>query len=110
MTGKGLVPRDPLDICELHLGIVSIHRFNLVSRGSAQHSEDLDELLDAVLSREQRTAHDEFSSHTAQGPGIDLGGVICGSENEFGGTVVPGTNVGHIGFARNELLGGAKVT
>ena len=42
-------------------------------------------------------------------PDVDGGGVVGGAEDELGRAVVAGADVGDVGFALDELLGGAEV-
>jgi hypothetical protein len=40
----------------------------------------------------------------------DIGCVICGAKDEFGGTIVPRADVTDIRFSRDENLGRSKIT
>ena len=58
---------------------------------------------------ERRLTVDHLNQHTAQGPHVDLGCVVGGAENELGGSVAPGTDIGEVGLSLDELLGRSEV-
>ena len=42
-------------------------------------------------------------------PHVDVGRVVCGSEDELGGAVVPRTDVGDVGLSADEVLRAAEI-
>lgn len=57
-----------LDLRELVLHVVRVHRLDLLARRRAEHLDDLDELVDARLSREEGLAQHQLGHHTPGGP------------------------------------------
>ena len=55
-----------LDLWELVLHVVRVHRLDLLARGRAEHLDDLHELVDAALTGEERLAEHELG-HDAAG-------------------------------------------
>ena len=98
-----------LNLRELVLHVVRVHGLDLLPGGRAQDLDDLDELVDAALAREERLAEHKLRHDTARGPDVDVGGVVGGAEDELGGAVVARADVGHVGLAGDQDLGGAEV-
>ena len=42
-------------------------------------------------------------------PHVDVGRVVCGSEDELGGAVVPRTDVGDVGLSADKVLRAAEI-
>lgn len=82
-----------------------VHLLNLLHGGRAQNLDDLDELISRGLAGEEGLADQHLGDHAPDGPDVDGGGVLCGSEDEFWSAVVAGANVGDVGLACNQPLG-----
>ena len=54
-----------LDLRELVLHVVRVHRLDLLPRRGAEHLDNLDELVDATLAWEQRLAEHELRHDTS---------------------------------------------
>eukprot|EP00754_Rhynchopus_humris_P013920 Rhum_TRINITY_DN14356_c14_g1::Rhum_TRINITY_DN14356_c14_g1_i1::g.84606::m.84606 len=106
---EDLAPRVRLDRRELEVGVALVHGLDLLTRGRAQHLDDLHQLVDARLSREQRLPDEQLGEDAAQRPHVDGGGVVRGTEDELRGTVIPRADVGHVGLSLHQLLGAAEV-
>ena len=76
---------------------------------SAQNFDYFNELVDARLARKDGLAKHQLRNHTAHGPNVDVGAVVCVAENELRSAVVPRANVAYIGLALDELFGGTEV-
>ena len=61
---------------ELVVGVVGVHAPQLLRRGRAQHLDDLHQLVDAVLAREERLAQDELRKHAARRPQVHARAVV----------------------------------
>ena len=61
---EDLVERVGLDLRELVLHVVRVHSTNLLARRRSQDLDDLDELVNARLAREERLAKHELSHDT----------------------------------------------
>jgi len=59
-----------LDLGEFVLHVVRVHRTNLVACGSAEYFDDLHELVNTRLAREERLAKHELSHDAASRPHI----------------------------------------
>lgn len=59
-----------LDLWELVLHVVRVHRANLVARGCAEDFDDLHKLIDARLTGEQWLTKHELSHNAASRPDI----------------------------------------
>ena len=113
-----LTERMRLDLRELVLHVVGVHGADLVSGGCSQHLDDLYQLINARLAREQWLSKHQLCHDATCGPNIytqilahtrtpliqstpcnqhtDLGGVVCRSKDQLGRAVVPGADVRHI--------------
>ena len=58
------------DLWELVLHIVRVHRANLIARRSAEHFDDLDELIDTGFTREERLSEHQLCHNTSRRPHI----------------------------------------
>jgi len=59
-----------LDLGEFVLHVVGVHRANLVASRCAEYFDDLHELVDTRLAREERLSKHELGHDTASGPHI----------------------------------------
>ena len=59
-----------LDLRELVLHVVRVHRLDLLPRRGAEHLDNLDELVDATLAWEQRLAEHELRHDTSRRPDV----------------------------------------
>ena len=59
-----------LDLRELVLHVVGVHRANLVSCRRAENLDDLDELVDTRFTGKQRLPKHKLSHDTTSGPDI----------------------------------------
>lgn len=57
-----------LNLRKLVLHIVGVHRLDLLPRRCAQNLDDLHQLVDPTLSREQRLTEHQFRHDTTRGP------------------------------------------
>mmetsp|Transcript_83043 Transcript_83043/g.199297 ORF Transcript_83043/g.199297 Transcript_83043/m.199297 type:complete len:296 (+) Transcript_83043:89-976(+) len=107
---EDLVPGMRLDLRELELCVVRIHRHELFAGGRAQHLDDLHQLVHPTFSREDRVSQDELSRHTGHGPDVDHKAVVRCAENELWCTIVARADVSHVRLALHQWLGRAEVT
>ena len=73
---EDLVPRKRSDLWEPVLCVVWVHRKNLLSRGSTQDFNNLDELVNPAFAREDGLSKHELSDDTADRPHVDIGAVV----------------------------------
>lgn len=59
-----------LDLWKLVLHVIRVHGTDLVPRRSSQDLDDLDQLINSRLAREQRLTQHEFGHDTSSGPYI----------------------------------------
>ncbi len=59
-----------LDLRELVLHVVRVHRLDLLARGRSEHLDDLYELVDPALSWEERLPEHELRHHASGGPDV----------------------------------------
>lgn len=60
-----LAERVRFDLREFMLHVIRIHRLNLIASWSTQNLDDLYQLVDATLPREQRLAKHQLCHHAA---------------------------------------------
>lgn len=65
-----LIERMRLDLRELVLHIVGVHGADLIACRSAQHFDDLHQLVDTGFTREERLTEHQLSHHAACRPDI----------------------------------------
>eukprot|EP00968_Pinguiococcus_pyrenoidosus_P017555 scaffold1748_cov258-Pinguiococcus_pyrenoidosus.AAC.7 len=104
-----LRPRMCLDLRELELAIVRVHRPDLLLGRRAQHLDDLHELIYARLPREDRLAQKQLPCDAARGPHVDGRRVVRRAEDELRRAVVATTDVTNVRLAGHEDLRGAEV-
>lgn len=107
---ENLVEGMGLDLRKLVLHIVGVHGSNLFTSWCSQHFNDLHQLIDSRLAREERLAKHQFSHDATGRPNIDLGGIICCTKNQLGGTVVSRADVRHIGLVLDQYLCTTEIT
>lgn len=88
---------------------VRVHGPDLFPGGSTENLDDLHQLIDTRLSREERLAKHQLGHHTTRRPNIDVGSVVCSAKDELRGTVVARADVADVWFTGNEDLGRSKV-
>lgn len=59
-----------------------------------EDAEDLEDFVDFGVAREERLACAHFGEDAAHGPHVDAGGVGAGAEQDFGGAVPEGDDLG----------------
>ena len=89
--------------------VVGVHLINLIWSGSAQHLDDLDGLVDVVLSREEREAGEQFGNHTGSTPHIYGDCVVRSAKNELRSAVVAGADIGDVGLRWGESFSTSEV-
>lgn len=126
-TPRARTPRTNLvewmgfDLRKLVLHVVGIHRLDLLPGRCAKNLDNLHQLIDTALTREQWLAQHQLRHDTTRRPYVclanasntphafwrsltDVCGVVCGSENELWCAVVPRANITDVGLARHENL------
>ena len=58
------------DLRELELGVVGVHLAQLLAGRRAQHLDDLHQLVDAAVPREDGLSQQQLSQHTAGAPHV----------------------------------------
>jgi hypothetical protein len=121
-----LTERMRLNLRELVLHVVGVHGADLVSGRRSQDLDDLYELVNTRLAREQWLSKHQLCHDATCGPHIcrrlacgyfqlqhnqrtDLGGVVCGSKNQLRRAVVPGADVGHVRLVLDQDLGTSEI-
>mmetsp|Transcript_21786 Transcript_21786/g.72168 ORF Transcript_21786/g.72168 Transcript_21786/m.72168 type:complete len:291 (-) Transcript_21786:470-1342(-) len=106
---EDLCPRVRLDLRELVLRVVLVHRLDLVERRRAQHLDDLDQLVDARLARKEGHAQEQLGEHAARGPDVDAAAVVGGAKDELRRAVVARADVRDVWLSAHEHLCAPKV-
>mmetsp|Transcript_48194 Transcript_48194/g.124977 ORF Transcript_48194/g.124977 Transcript_48194/m.124977 type:complete len:276 (+) Transcript_48194:194-1021(+) len=106
---ENLVPGMGLDLRELELRVVGIHRRELLTRWRTQHFDDLHELVHAALPREDGLPQYELGGHARGRPDIDDCRVVRSSEDQLWCSVVPRADVRDVGLPLHKPLGRAEV-
>mmetsp|Transcript_8210 Transcript_8210/g.26446 ORF Transcript_8210/g.26446 Transcript_8210/m.26446 type:complete len:496 (+) Transcript_8210:183-1670(+) len=106
---EDLCPRVRLDLRELVLRVVLVHRLDLVERRRAQHLDDLDQLVDARLARKEGHAQEQLGEHAARGPDVDAAAVVGGAKDELRRAVVARADVRHVWLPLDQDLCAPKV-
>ena len=73
---KNLAERMGLDLGELVLHVVGVHGANLFASGRSQDLDNLDELINTRLAREEGLSEHELSHYTSRRPNV-FSKVIC---------------------------------
>ena len=71
LVAEDLGPLLSFDLRKLERRVRRIHGVNLLASRCAQHLDDLNQLVDAAVAREQRLAKHELTHHTTDGPHVD---------------------------------------
>lgn len=107
--GNELLPGASLNTGKDEFAVLRVHLLNLFQSGGAQNLDDLHQLINAGVAREEWTAQQEFTDDTASRPHVNADSVLGGTKDQFWCSVVAGTDVGDVGFARHENLSTAEV-
>lgn len=112
--GRGAVSEHARPCVRLNGGeaearVVGVHGVDFLARGRAEDLDDLDQLLQTAIAREQRGAEQELCHDASKGPDVDGSGVLGGLEHELGRAVVARANVRHVRLAAHKLLRATKV-
>jgi len=106
---EDLRPLRGLDLRELLLVLVLVHQEDLLLGRRAQHLDDLDQLVDCALAREERVAQQHLADDCAHAPDVDRHRLVGGAEDQLGRALVAAADVAHVGLARDQPLGRAEV-
>lgn len=98
-----------LDLWELVLHVVWVHGADLIPGWSSQHLNDLNELVNSRLSREEWLSEHQLCHDAASRPHINLGCVVCCAEDQLWGSVVSGADVRHVWLVLDQDLGTTEV-
>lgn len=66
---------------------------------------NLYELVHPAVTGEYGLSEQQLGQYAARWPDVDVCRVVCGTENELRGAVVPRADIRHVGFAADQLLG-----
>ena len=105
---ENLGPGAGLDLGEGEVGVVGVHGEDLLARGCAQDLDDLHQLIDGRLAREEGLPEHELGHDTPGGPQVNGGGVVSRPKDELWRAVVARADVGDIGLASHKDLGTEK--
>lgn len=105
-----LVPRVRLDLREFELLVVRIHALNLFACRRAQHLDNLHQLIDSRVSREDWLSEEELSHDGSRRPHVNRVGVVGGAEDELWSAVVARADVRDVGLVAHQVLGRAEIT
>jgi len=81
------------DLRKLEFRVISVHFFNLFFGRSAQHFDNLNQLVDPTITREHGLTQHEFGQNTTRGPDINHCRVIGGTEYQLRCSIISGTDV-----------------
>lgn len=107
--------------------VIRIHGFDLLPGWCPEYLDYLDKLIYAAFTRKERLAQHQLGHDTSSGPNVcalsisihllklrlyftDVSGIVRGTEDQLGCTVVPGADIANIGFTCDEDLGRTKIT
>jgi len=76
LVTEDFLPGERTDLGEAVLCIVRVHGENLLALWSAKDFNNLYQLVDSGLARENWLSQHQFCDHTADGPNVDVGPVI----------------------------------
>lgn len=93
-----------LDLGKLMFHIIGIHGPDLILGWGSENLNNLDQLIDATLTREDGLPEHELGHNTAGGPDVDGSSVVGSSEDEFRRAIIARANVRDIRLARHENL------
>mmetsp|Transcript_27146 Transcript_27146/g.68916 ORF Transcript_27146/g.68916 Transcript_27146/m.68916 type:complete len:393 (+) Transcript_27146:146-1324(+) len=106
---EDLVPRVRLDLRELELRVIRVHRHELLARRRAEHLDDLDELIHAALPGEDGLPQDQLRRDARGRPDVDDRRVVRGAEDQLWRAVIARADVGDVGLALHQPLRRAEV-
>ena len=107
--------------------VVWVHGFDLLARWCAKYFDDLNQLVNPTLSREQRLTQHQLRHHTPGRPNVcqnntsvetsesptrvptNVSCVVSGSKYELRRAIISGAYVAHVRLACNENLGTTKI-
>mmetsp|Transcript_142131 Transcript_142131/g.354177 ORF Transcript_142131/g.354177 Transcript_142131/m.354177 type:complete len:255 (-) Transcript_142131:206-970(-) len=98
------------DLWKLELRVIWIHGHQLISCWRSQHLDNLDELVDTALARENGLSQHELCRDASGRPNVNDRRVVCCAEDEFGCPVVPRADIGHVRLPLYQTLRRAEVT
>mmetsp|Transcript_63337 Transcript_63337/g.137841 ORF Transcript_63337/g.137841 Transcript_63337/m.137841 type:complete len:275 (-) Transcript_63337:140-964(-) len=98
-----------LDLRKLEFCVVRVHCHEFLASRRTQDLYDLNELIHAALSGEYWLSKDKFCGDARCGPDVNDCRVVRSAEDEFGSSVIPGADIGHVGFTLDESLSRAEV-
>eukprot|EP00955_Chlamydomonas_euryale_P117852 366501-Chlamydomonas_euryale.AAC.33 len=82
---------------------------DLLARRRAQHLDDLHQLVDAALTREERLPQHQLRDHAPNRPNVDRRRVVCRAKDELRRAVVARADVRDVRLTLDQLLCGSKV-
>ena len=88
-VSEDFLPGEWLYLWEFVFGVVRVHRENLLPRGSTENLDDLYELVDTALTREDWLSKHELCDDTPDRPDIDVRAVLGVSKDQLWCTIVP---------------------
>ena len=83
---------------------------DLVFGRCSQHLNDLDELVNARLTREERLADEKLSDNATDRPHINSCGIVSGAEYQFWSAIVSRADVAHIDLTPDQALSRTEIT
>ena len=95
---------------EFEFSIVRIHCHNLFLGWGSEDLYYLNELVYTALSWEQGLTEEELGDDTSYTPYVDYTVVVLATEDQFWGSVISGTNVGHVWLSFEQLLGRPEIS
>ena len=95
---------------ELKLRVAGVHAVDLVLGWCSQHFDDLDELVNARLTREERLADEKLSDNATDRPHINSRGIVSGAEYQFWSAIVTRADVAHIDLTPDQAFGRTEIT
>ena len=95
------LPRSGVDLRELVLVDVTVrvHLHDLIIRRSAEHLDDLHQLVDVTVRTENGLKGEHLNQDAASRPHVDLRRVASAGEDKLRSAVAPRTDVGEIRFS-----------
>merc|ERR1719174_2188957 len=93
-----------LDLRELELRVVRIHRHELLARWGSQDLDDLNELVHPAFAREQGLTQNHLCHYASHRPDVDAAGVVRRAKDKLGCAIVTRADVRNVALPRDELL------
>ena len=88
---------------KFEFSIVWVHVFNLFARGRSEDLDDLDELIDARISRENWLAQEQLGKDASRGPDVDLASVICSTKDQLRSAIISRAYIRNVRLVLNRL-------